>query len=105
MLVFFSVKVSSNSQTLPQLTSPSSTSNGSGHHYYSSNGGKQIKCQTTCKSNGSCMVKMINGPPGPLSGTCLPPPGTCSGIPHQCQKGRTMAQQCGIPCQQGTRNV
>ena len=68
-------------------------------------GGGQIKCQTTCKSNGSCMVKMLNGPPGPIIGTCFPPPGSCSGIPYQCQRGNNMAQQCGIPCRAGIINA
>merc|ERR1712062_411685 len=44
---------------------PSSNSGGSG--------GGNIQCQTTCQSNGSCKVKIINGPPGPLSGSCFPP--------------------------------
>merc|ERR1711953_1512870 len=64
-----------------------------------------IQCQTTCQSNGSCKVKIINGPPGPLSGSCFPPDfgGSCSGIPPQCQRGSNIAQQCGSPCQAGIR--
>merc|ERR1712038_65152 len=66
-----------------------------------------VQCQTTCKSNGSCKVKIINGPPGSLSGSCFPPDfgGSCSGIPSQCQRGSNIAQQCGTPCQAGTRNA
>jgi len=69
--------------------------------------GGNIKCQTTCESNGSCKVKMINGPTGRLSGSCFPPGfgGSCSGIPRQCQRGSNIAQQCGTPCQAGTRNA
>ena len=70
-------------------------------------GSGNIQCQTTCQSNGSCKVKIINGPPGPLSGSCFPPDfgGSCSGIPSQCQRGSNIAQQCGTPCQAGTRNA
>merc|ERR1712223_1502546 len=60
-------------------------------------GSGNIQCQTTCQSNGSCKVKIINGQPGPLSGSCFPPDfgGSCSGIPSQCQRGSNIAQQCG----------
>merc|ERR1711862_255865 len=88
-----------------------SPSNSFSSSFFNSNSGGSgsgnIQCQTTCQSNGSCKVKIINGPPGPLSGSCFPPDfgGSCSGIPSQCQRGSNIAQQCGTPCQAGTRNA
>lgn len=89
------------SPTFPQLTPTFPQSSPS------SNGSGNIQCQTTCQSNGSCKVKIINGPPGPLSGSCFPPDfgGSCTGIPTQCQRGSNIQQQCGSPCQAGTRNA
>merc|ERR1711935_1226221 len=70
-------------------------------------GGGQTQCVTTCKSNGSCQVKIVNGPPGKSSGSCFPQSfgGSCSGIPDKCTRGRKISTQCGSPCKAGTRNV
>jgi len=67
----------------------------------------QIKCVTTCQSKGSCKVRMVNGPPGKLSGSCFPASfgGSCSGIPDQCVRGNHISSQCGNPCKAGTRYV
>merc|ERR1711988_348389 len=51
----------------------SSSNSFSKHDRKNSGGGGNAKCQTTCESNGSCIVKIINGPPGALSGSCFPP--------------------------------
>ena len=66
-----------------------------------------VQCVTTCQSDGGCEVKIVNGPPGKLSGSCFPPDfgGSCTGIPDQCVRGSQIAQQCGSPCKAGTRNV
>ena len=68
---------------------------------------QRVQCVTTCKANGTCKVKIVNGPPGPLSGSCFPPDfgGSCTGIPPLCQKGNNIQQQCGTPCKEETRNV
>ena len=67
----------------------------------------QTQCVTTCESNGSCKVKIVNGPPGKLAGSCFPPlfGGSCSGIPEKCTRGSKIDTQCGSPCKAGTRNV
>ena len=66
-----------------------------------------IQCVTTCKSNGGCKVAIVNGPPGKRQGSCFPPKfhGECYGIPDLCAIGTSIEQQCGSPCQEGTRNV
>merc|ERR1712008_412824 len=73
----------------------------------SSGSSGQTQCVTTCESNGSCKVKIVNGPPGKLAGSCFPPlfGGRCSGIPDKCTKGSKISAQCGSPCKAGTRSV
>ena len=62
---------------------------------------------TTCEPDGSCKVKIVNGPPGNSQGSCFSPffKGVCYGIPNLCSIGTHVEQQCGSPCQEGTRNV
>ena len=64
-------------------------------------------CVTTCKSNGTCKVKIENGPPGAKSGSCVPLAfgGNCNNIPPLCHRGNNIVQQCGTPCKEGTINV
>ena len=66
-----------------------------------------VQCVTTCQSEGGCEVKIVKGPHcTPYGGSCFPDypfSGSCSGIPDQCFLGSHIAQQCGSPCQAGTR--
>ena len=64
------------------------------------------RCITTCKSNGSCDVKIIDGPSGNSRGSCFPERfgGECHGIPEQCTRGNNIKTQCGSPCKDSGSN-
>ena len=67
-------------------------------------------CSTSCSPNGSCKVSFSiddNGHKQWGHGSCFPEEfgGKCSGIHELCRIGNHVSQQCGSPCQSGTRDI